>query len=180
MNTSLHTPRKPHAPAQVRTRTIDSPVGPLRLAASDAGLHAVEFQDQRHPVARGADWHDGAHAVLDAAERQLDDYFAGRRQRFELPLAASGTPFQQQVWAALSRIPYGRTASYAALAASIGRPTATRAVGAANGRNPLAIVVPCHRVIGADGTLTGFGGGLPTKQFLLALEGALPRQQALV
>ncbi|MCD9028248.1 methylated-DNA--[protein]-cysteine S-methyltransferase [Luteimonas sp. BDR2-5] len=168
-----------HSLPPVRTRTIDSPVGPLFLAASGAGLHAVEFEVHRHPVARGDDWCEGDHAVLDAAERQLGEYFAGSRRRFELPLAAAGTPFQRQVWDALTRIPYGATASYAALAAMIGRPTAVRAVGAANGRNPLSIVVPCHRVIGADGTLTGFGGGLPTKEFLLALEGALPRQLAM-
>ncbi|NYZ62561.1 methylated-DNA--[protein]-cysteine S-methyltransferase [Luteimonas sp. SJ-16] len=158
----------------VFTRTFDSPVGRLRLAASDAGLHAVEFPLHRHPVPRPAPWHDGDHPLLDLAARQLDGYFAGTRRTFDLPLAAQGTPFQRAVWDALMRIPYGRTESYAGLARMLGRPTATRAVGAANGRNPLSIVVPCHRVIGASGALTGFGGGLPTKQFLLALEGAWP------
>lgn len=162
-------------PTPVRTRTIDSPVGPLFLAASDAGLHAVEFAESRHPVRRGEDWHEGDHAVLDAAKQQLHDYFDGRRRSFDLPFAASGTPFQQGVWNALTRIPYGRTASYVELARMIGKPTASRAVGAANGRNPLSIVVPCHRVIGASGLLTGFGGGLPIKEFLLSLEGAWPR-----
>lgn len=164
-------------PSAVFTRTIDSPVGPLFLVASDAGLHAVEFVASRHPVRRGDDWREGAHPVLDATGQQLAAYFAGGRRRFDLPLAARGTPFQQAVWNALTRIPYGATASYVELARSIGRPTASRAVGAANGRNPLSIVVPCHRVIGAGGLLTGFGGGLPTKAFLLSLEGAWPRAE---
>jgi len=164
----------------VFTRTIDSPVGPLFLAASDAGLHAVEFAQHRHPVPRGDDWRAGAHPVLDAAARQLGEYFAGTRRDFDLPLAARGTAFQRQVWDGLTRIPYGRTASYVELARMVGKPTASRAVGAANGRNPLSIVVPCHRVIGAGGALTGFGGGLPTKVFLLTLEGAWPREAALL
>lgn len=153
---------------------IDSPVGPLLLAASDAGLHAIEFHDARHPVKRGDDWHEGNHPLLREAERQLREYFAGKRRSFDLPLAPKGTPFQREVWQALASIPYGSTSSYGELAARVGRPSASRAVGAANGRNPLPIVLPCHRVIGADGSLTGFGGGLPTKQFLLKLEGALP------
>ena len=107
---------------------------------------------------------------------QLGEYFAGRRRTFDLPLTPEGTTFQCSVWMALRAIPYGATISYRALAERIGRPSAMRAVGAANGRNPLPIVVPCHRVIGADGSLTGFGGGLPTKRFLLELEGALPRE----
>jgi len=153
---------------------IDSPVGPLLLAASDDGLHAIEFHDARHPVKRGDDWRDGNHPLLREAERQLREYFAGKRRSFDLPLAPKGTPFQREVWQALASIPYGRTSSYGELAARVGRPSASRAIGAANGRNPLPIVLPCHRVIGADGSLTGFGGGLPTKQFLLKLEGALP------
>lgn len=169
----------PATPA-VFTRTVDSPVGPLWLAASDAGLHAVEFAEPRHPIPRGDDWRDGAHPVLDATTQQLAGYFAGTRRTFDLPFAARGTPFQRQVWAALTRIPYGRTASYVELARMIGRPGASRAVGAANGRNPLSIVVPCHRVIGAGGALTGFGGGLPTKAFLLTLEGAWPRGDRLL
>lgn len=164
----------------VLTRTIDSPVGPLFLAASDAGLHAVEFAEHRHPVPRGDDWREGTHPVLDATAQQLGDYFAGTRRAFDLPFAARGTPFQQQVWAALTRIPYGATASYIELARMVDKPSASRAVGAANGRNPLSIVVPCHRVIGASGALTGFGGGLPTKEFLLTLEGAWPRTDRLL
>ncbi|WP_238978761.1 methylated-DNA--[protein]-cysteine S-methyltransferase [Novilysobacter arseniciresistens] len=155
--------------------TIESPIGPLLLAAGDDGLHAVEFHVSRHPVRRGDDWREGTHPLLDRARQQLREYFDGKRRGFDLPLAPRGTAFQCTVWHALASIPYGETVSYAQLAARVGRPTAMRAVGAANGRNPLPIVLPCHRVIGADGSLTGFGGGLPTKQFLLELEGALPR-----
>lgn len=154
---------------------VDSPVGPLRLAADETGLRLIEFPDPRHPVSPDDDWEEGDNAVLATARMQLGDYFAGRRRTFELPLAPQGTEFQQRVWRALRTIPYGATISYRDLAERIGKPSAMRAVGAANGRNPLPIVVPCHRVIGADGTLTGFGGGLPTKRFLLELEGALPR-----
>ena len=154
---------------------IDSPVGPLLLAADDTGLRAIEFRDNRHPVKRDGDWHAGMHPVIDAAAAQLDEYFAGTRRTFDLPLTPQGTAFQRAVWDALDAIPYGETWSYAQLARRIGNPAAMRAVGAANGRNPLPIVRPCHRVIGADGALTGFGGGLPTKRFLLEFEGALPR-----
>src|SRR5690606_14915845 len=150
-----------------------SPVGPLLLAASDAGLHAIGFDAQRHPLRRDARWREGEHPILRLAARQLDEYFAGARRSFELPLHAVGTAFQRTVWEALATIAYGQTLSYAQLAARVGRPSAVRAVGAANGRNPLPIVLPCHRVIGADGSLTGFGGGLPAKRFLLAHEGAL-------
>jgi methylated-DNA-[protein]-cysteine S-methyltransferase len=156
-------------------RTLASPVGPLLLAAGDDGLRLIEFDAPRHAHPRGADWREGDHPLLDAAEAQLREYFAGARRAFELPLAPQGTPFQVQVWRTLARIGYGETWSYARLAQAVGRPSATRAVGAANGRNPLSIVLPCHRVIGSDGSLTGFGGGLPVKRFLLELEGALPR-----
>jgi methylated-DNA-[protein]-cysteine S-methyltransferase len=124
-------------------------------------------------VPRSPDWREGESELLERARRQLAEYFAGKRRTFDLPLAPHGTEFQCAVWRALADIPYGETISYAQLATRVGKPTATRAVGAANGRNPLPIVLPCHRVIGADGSLTGFGGGLPTKQFLLRLEGAL-------
>ena len=154
-------------------RVIESPVGPLAIAASDAGVHAIEFHAPRHVGARDARWREGGHPLLDAIATQLDDYFAGARHVFDLPLAPEGTDFQRTVWRTLATIPYGETISYAQLAARIDRPSAVRAVGAANGRNPIPIVLPCHRVIGADGSLTGFGGGLPTKRFLLALEGAL-------
>ena len=157
-------------------RHVDSPVGPLLIAGNDAGLQLIEFHAPRHPMPRGGDWREGDHAVLQQAQTQLVEYFSGRRRSFELPLAPQGTDFQRQVWWELANIPFGGTISYAELAMRVGRPTATRAVGAANGRNPIPIVLPCHRVIGADGSLTGFSGGLPTKQFLLQLEGALPRE----
>nr|WP_298125148.1 methylated-DNA--[protein]-cysteine S-methyltransferase [uncultured Pseudoxanthomonas sp.] len=159
-------------------RHLDSPVGTLTLAATDDGLHAIEFPRNRHPANR-AGWTEGQHPVLDLAARQLDEYFAATRLAFDLPLAPRGTDFQRTVWLALAGIAYGETVSYAQLAQRVGKPTAMRAVGAANGRNPLPIVLPCHRVIGADGSLTGFGGGLPTKQFLLELEGALARADDL-
>lgn len=154
---------------------VPSPVGPLLLAASADGLHLIEFHTPRHPMPRGEDWCEGEHDTLNRAARQLDEYFAGTRRDFDLPLAPRGTSFQQQVWRRLADIPYGETISYSQLAQRVGRPTAVRAVGAANGRNPLPLVLPCHRVIGSDGSLTGFGGGLPTKEFLLKMEGALPR-----
>jgi methylated-DNA-[protein]-cysteine S-methyltransferase len=157
-------------------RRIESPAGPLVIAADHTGLRHIEFHRNRHPADRD-DWQGGDNEVLQAAEAQLREYFAGARTGFALPLAPHGTPFQLEVWQALARIPYGATISYAELARRVGKPTATRAVGAANGRNPLPIVLPCHRVIGADGALTGFGGGLPVKEFLLRLEGALPESQ---
>lgn len=159
----------------IRYQYMDSPVEPLLLAADDNGLHLIEFHSPRHPMARLPEWAEGNNAVLDATRAQLDEYFAGTRKDFDLPLAPQGTSFQKNVWQTLATIPYGETISYAQLAQRVGKSTAMRAVGAANGRNPLPIVLPCHRVIGADGSLTGFGGGLPTKQFLLELEGALPR-----
>jgi methylated-DNA-[protein]-cysteine S-methyltransferase len=145
---------------------IASPVGDLTLAANDSGLTMLGWS----PVAGGTETPD--HPVLLAATHQLAEYFAGTRHAFDLPLAPDGTPFQQAVWRALLDIPYGETRSYADVARSIGRPSATRAVGAANGRNPLAIVMPCHRVIGASGGLTGFAGGMTAKRLLLDLERA--------
>ncbi|MEP6906623.1 MAG: methylated-DNA--[protein]-cysteine S-methyltransferase [Pseudoxanthomonas sp.] len=160
-------------------RYIDSPVGPLLIAADHKALHLIEFNKPRHPMARLAEWTAGNNDILEAAHMQLDEYFMCTRTVFDLPLAPTGTSFQKEVWHALSTIPYGHSISYAQLARHVGKPTAMRAVGAANGRNPLPIVLPCHRVIGADGSLTGFGGGLPTKQFLLELEGALPQARDL-
>jgi methylated-DNA-[protein]-cysteine S-methyltransferase len=155
---------------------VPSPLGPLRLVASDTALVAIHFPEpepepglDRATVATPA---PTRHPILDLAARELAEYFAGDRHAFTIPLAAAGTPFQRAVWAALAAIPYGELRSYAQIAAAIGRPRAVRAVGAANGRNPLPIVVPCHRVIGADGTLTGFGGGLPAKRWLLDHERA--------
>jgi methylated-DNA-[protein]-cysteine S-methyltransferase len=171
MNAAADPARDRDAP--IRYALVDSPVGPLLLAADDAHLRVLEFETPAHPVKRGAGWREGRNAVIDAAHAQLDEYFAGRRRAFDLPLSPQGTEFQRGVWWALAGIPYGTTISYAQLARGIGRPTATRAVGAANGRNPLSIVLPCHRVIGADGSLTGYGGGLPIKTYLLALERAV-------
>jgi methylated-DNA-[protein]-cysteine S-methyltransferase len=164
----------------IRHAVIDSPVGPLLLAADDTHLQVLEFETPAHPVKRGDGWREGRNAIIDAAHRQLDEYFAGKRRDFDLPLSPQGTGFQRGVWWALADIPYGATISYAQLASRIGKPTATRAVGAANGRNPLSIVLPCHRVIGANGSLTGYGGGLPIKTFLLTLEGAMPATPTLL
>jgi len=154
---------------------IDSPIGRLLLAGDGASLIQVGFQAGPHPLRPEDDWiADGA--PFRQAIAQLGEYFAGERRRFDLPLAPRGTDFQRQVWRALTEIPYGKTVSYGELARRIGKPGAPRAVGLANGANPLPIIVPCHRVIGADGSLTGFGGGLPIKRKLLALEGAGPEE----
>lgn len=150
---------------------VDSPIGPLTLAASASALHAIEFESNRHPQPR-AGWVTGETDLLLHAAAQLREYFTGHRRRFDLPLAPRGTPFQRAAWRALADIPYGETRSYAQQAAALGKPTATRAVGAANGRNPLPIIVPCHRVIGASGALTGFGGGVEVKRWLLTHEAA--------
>lgn len=153
------------------TATIPSPTGDLTLIASDAGLAAILWDDDAAMQARYAPRReDRDHPVIIGTVRQLEEYFAGTRTTFDLPLDPVGTAFQRDVWRALLTIPYGETRSYADIARAVGRPTATRAVGAANGRNPIPIVTPCHRVIGSNGTLTGFGGGLPNKQLLLALE----------
>jgi methylated-DNA-[protein]-cysteine S-methyltransferase len=150
--------------------TMDSPIGALRLVAGEEGLRRICFPRERHPRAEDKAG-ERSPARLAFARRQLEEYFDGARRSFELPLAPRGTPFQLRVWAALRTIPWGQTWSYAELARQLGQPSAVRAVGGANGRNPLPIVVPCHRVIGADGSLTGFGGGLQIKSQLLALEG---------
>lgn len=150
---------------------IDSPVGRLRLGRSAAGLSGVWFLDApENPPGPSLAVHDDA--LLLQARRQLDEYWAGRRRRFELPLAPVGTAFQRRVWQALLRIDFGRTSDYASIAQGIDAPKAVRAVGGAIGRNPLAIVVPCHRVLGRDGSLTGFSGGLDRKITLLRQEGA--------
>ena len=152
-------------------KKMDSPVGRLTLVADDAGLVAVLWpveRPRRVPLDVATDQPD--HPVLRETEHQLGAYFAGRLTRFTLPLAPRGTAFQRQVWDALVAIPCGETRSYAALARQIGRPAAVRAVGAANGRNPISIIIPCHRLVGSNGALTGFAGGLATKQWLLDLE----------
>ena len=150
---------------------FDTPIGRLLLAGDDDGLRHIDFESGRYPTAIGADWEPRAQAFGEV-RAQLTAYFAGRLVEFDLPLAPRGTPFQLAVWQQLRTIPYGATTSYGEIARRLGLDSASRAVGAANGRNPLPIVVPCHRVIGADGSLTGFGGGLPLKKRLLALEQA--------
>lgn len=154
--------------------TIDSPIGPLGLVATDRGLRAVSWRDEETSVELPPDMLDGSdHPVLARAAAQLAEYFRGERTRFDLPLDLRGTEFQVAAWRALDDIPYGSTRSYGEQAALIGRPRAVRAIGQANGRNPVPIVLPCHRVIGANGSLVGFGGGLDTKTLLLQHEGAL-------
>jgi methylated-DNA-[protein]-cysteine S-methyltransferase len=153
--------------------TFDTPVGLLTVAVDSEGLRHIRFPSERHPIRQDGDWKRDAGAVREARE-QLLDYFAGKRRQFDLPLHPVGTEFQRKVWHALAEIPFGATWSYLDLANRIGDARATRAVGAANGRNPLPIVLPCHRVIGRDGSLTGFGGGLATKQWLLEHEGVRP------
>lgn len=158
-------------------RTVASPVGALTLVAGEDGLMAVLWESDPPGRVRLADMvEDDAHPVLAEAGRQLADYFGGRLTRFDLPLDFRGTTFQRAVWAALLTIPHGETRSYRDIARQIGRPTACRAVGAANGRNPISIIAPCHRVVGASGALTGFAGGLAAKELLLRLEGGGERQ----
>src|SRR3954453_12372946 len=147
----------------------DSPIGELLLLGDGDALHGLYMQDGRRPIKARPEWkrHDGAFA---AAREQLGEYFAGTRATFDLPLVLNGDRFQTLVWSELQRIPYGETLSYGHVAREIARPDAARAVGLANGQNPIAVIVPCHRVIGADGSLTGYGGGLERKRLLLELE----------
>jgi len=147
---------------------LDSPIGVLTLVASDAGLRKVLWDDQADQAGDAA--LDDGHPVLEAATAQLREYFAGDRKDFDLPLDLIGTDFQKEAWLALASVPYGETTSYGEQAERIGRKGASRAVGAANGKNPVPIVLPCHRIVGANGALTGFAGGLGIKQQLLALE----------
>jgi methylated-DNA-[protein]-cysteine S-methyltransferase len=149
--------------------TVESPIGELLLVGDGELLRGLHFQEGRRPVRIGESW-KRAEEPFARVRDQLGEYFAGERVEFELPAAGAGTPFQRRVWAALSRIPYGETVSYGELARRIGRPAASRAVGMANGRNPISIIIPCHRVIGSDGALTGYGGGVERKRFLLELE----------
>lgn len=179
---SAHHPLRLQGRAVTAFSRISSPIGQLVLAVSGGALTAIYFETSRHgpPSLEGADWveDDGsrpASAVLALARRQLEEYFAGTRTTFDVPLAATGTGFEQRVWTALRAIPYGTTTSYGLLARKLGDPRATRAVGAANGKNPIPIIVPCHRVVGARGELTGFGGGIDRKRWLLEHEGALMR-----
>jgi len=142
-------------------KNVTSPVGPIALESDGTALTALRF---------GPGEEGESCSVLEEAARQLEEYFSGRRQVFDLPLAPTGTHFQQAVWSALLTIPYGETASYGQIAARIGRPKACRAVGMANNRNPISIFIPCHRVVGSDGSLVGYGGGLSRKEYLLRLE----------
>ena len=154
--------------------TIDSPIGPLGLVATDKGLRAVSWRGDETSVKLPDDMvEDPDHPILRQAAHELGEYFDGDRTSFDVPLDLRGTPFQEAAWRALGDIPYGSTRSYGEQAALVGRPKAVRAIGQANGRNPVPIVLPCHRVIGADGSLTGFGGGLDLKTQLLQHEGAL-------
>jgi methylated-DNA-[protein]-cysteine S-methyltransferase len=148
---------------------IESPLGPLLLAADDGGLREIRFVNGRHPTQPEPSWKEDR-APLSGTIQQLQAYFAGELESFDLQLAPEGTPFQLGVWRRLCDIPYGETISYGELADRIGNPKASRAVGLANGSNPIPIVIPCHRVIGSNGKLTGYGGGLPIKEKLLALE----------
>ena len=148
---------------------MQSPIGPLTLVRDQHGLRQVNFPQNGQPAPADPEWHEDSAALAEAI-RQLRAYFAGELEDFDLPLAPEGTPFQQHVWQELCRIPYGETISYGELARRIGNPNASRAVGLANGSNPIPIIIPCHRVIGSNGKLTGYGGGLPIKEKLLALE----------
>ena len=161
-------------PAQVCYSTFSSPVGELLLTASDGMLTELSMvlKQGRPALYPKPEWRRDD-AALRTAREQLEAFFAGELQNFNLPLRMTGTPFQKQVWQGLLEIPYGTTISYATLATQIGRPGASRAVGAANGRNPIGIIVPCHRVIGADGTLTGYGGGLDRKEWLISHEASV-------
>ena len=163
---------EPIADAPARWHRVDSPLGELQLVGDGRSLTRLEMSPRSIPAGASRD----AEAFGDV-EAQLDAYFAGGLTEFDVPLAPAGSGFQLAVWAALTRIPYGETASYGEVAAEVGRPDAVRAVGSTNGRNPIAVVIPCHRVIGADGTLVGYGGGLPRKRLLLELEAehAAPR-----
>jgi methylated-DNA-[protein]-cysteine S-methyltransferase len=147
--------------------TVDSPIGELLLLSDGEALTGLSMQDASRPLPIDPGWEP---AALDEPRRELEEYFAGERTSFDLPLRPRGSAFQQAVWHALTGIPYGETRSYGEIARAIGKPDAVRAVGAANGANPIAVIVPCHRVIGADGSLTGFGGGLERKRTLLDLE----------
>ena len=154
-------------------KTIPSPVGELKLVASDAGLAAILWEnDDPKRVRLNPREENERHPVLLKTERQLGQYFSGSLKQFSVPLDFVGTAFQKQVWAALLTIPFGQTRSYGQIARQIGKPMAVRAVGAANGKNPISIIAPCHRVIGSNGKLTGFAGGLETKAYLLGIEQA--------
>jgi len=173
------TPDKLHE--KLAYKLVASPIGMLKLVASTKGLVAILWEnDKPRRVRLAGEVEEALHPVLVRTEIELSEYFAGKRDKFSVPLDMRGTTFQKQVWQALLAIPFGETRTYSNLANRLGNPAATRAVGAANGRNPIAIVVPCHRVIGATGSLTGFAGGLQAKARLLNLEGANIRKLSVV
>lgn len=149
---------------------LETPIGTLLIAGDEEAVRRIDFPKHGKASRPQRGWTESSRGPVGEAVKQLREYFAGGRAEFDLPLAPEGTAFQRTVWRRLQDIPYGETISYGELARRVGNPKASRAVGAANGRNPLPIVIPCHRVIGANGKLTGFGGGLPTKEALLALE----------
>jgi methylated-DNA-[protein]-cysteine S-methyltransferase len=155
----------------IRYSYLDTPLGRMLVTRDDQGITGLDLPESRHRREMGKDWQrdDGA---FEDVRTQMAEYFAGIRTEFDLPLHGGGSGFQRLVWDALSMIPYGGTKAYGELATSIGHPDGARAVGLANGQNPIPIIVPCHRVIGADGSLTGYGGGLPAKRYLLSLEAA--------
>ncbi len=161
---------------KMRHAFLSTPIGPLLLVTNGRALTRIAFDPPRPTELTDIGEPEESDPLLQRACMQLEEYFDGRRTDFDLPLEPSGTPFQLRVWQALREIPCGETRSYGAIAARIGRPSASRAVGMANGRNPLPVVVPCHRVIGANGSLTGFGGGLPRKEALLSLERPRPEE----
>ena len=178
--TSTVTPAPTTMPgtAQIYYTTMESPIGELLLVGDGDTLHGLYMQDGRKPKQIAPSWKAAAAPFADV-KTQLEEYFAGARTTFQVPLAAAGAPFEREVWHALETIPYGETVSYGEIARRVGQPTAARAVGTANGRNPIAVIVPCHRVIGANGSLTGYGGGLERKQLLLELERGQARLQPL-
>lgn len=174
----------PHSATAIATATatgsatvyarLASPLGPLLACARDGAVAGLWFEDERHAPLPGPDWrHAPDDDTLRQLERELGEYFGGKRRAFDVAVAPEGTPFQQSVWRALRTVPYGATASYGAIAAAIGRPRAVRATGAANGRNPVSIVIPCHRIVGADGSPTGYAGGIARKEWLLLLENGI-------
>ena len=157
-------------------RYLDSPVGRWLLEAEEEGISClIKTRAELEPLPEACDGSPAVKALLDRAEAELAEYFAGERRTIDLPLVLHGTPFQKRCWEALLSIPYGETRTYGQQAEAIGKPKASRAVGGANHHNPVSIIVPCHRVIGADGSLTGYGGGMEVKRFLLELEGAMPK-----
>jgi methylated-DNA-[protein]-cysteine S-methyltransferase len=158
----------------IRYARFESPLGPVVAVADEHGLTHIDFVGAKYEQKVTSDWvEDPAYPPLRDCGKQLAEYFAGRRRSFDLPLAPEGTPFQRSVWREIARVPYGETISYAELATRAGAPGQARAAGAATGRNPLGVVVPCHRIMGSDGSLTGYAGGLERKRGLLDLEGAL-------